>query len=230
MNNSYKKEVARWLKLNVLPPIGAFFLKCLSSTWRIHYSGYPSLVAITDPRRIVCVWHGRLILTACILKNYGIRVMVSDHDDGEIITRVVTKLGFKPVRGSSTRGGVKATLAAVDAIKKGEIGGMLPDGPTGPRHQAKLGSIWLAQECEASIIPVSGSAKRAWIFPKSWDKHLLPKPFAKVVFHIGEPIRVENSTSSELRKLNRNLEQTLSKIESDCDLVVGQKYFVNSKL
>lgn len=221
MFHNWKKRLLRWLKLNLVPFIGSIFLKFLSSTWRIHFTGYRSLDEIPYPRKIVAVWHGRLTLTACILRDYGINVLISDHEDGEMIARIVSKLGFRPLRGSSTRGGVKGAMAAVESITKGEIGGMLPDGPTGPRHQAKLGTVWLAKTCNAWIIPVSGSAKRAWIFPKSWDYHLLPKPFAKVVFHIGEPFQVHSETDSGLRKANRELTNLLIKIEKQCDEHVG---------
>ncbi|MCX7836200.1 MAG: lysophospholipid acyltransferase family protein [bacterium] len=221
-----KKKFLRWLKLSIVPSLGNIFLKILSSTWKIRYTGYLSLNEIQFPRKIVAVWHGRLTLTACILRNYGIRVMVSDHEDGEMISRIVLKLGFRPIRGSSTRGGVKGAMSAVEAISNGEIGGMLPDGPLGPRHSAKPGTVWLAKTCDAWIIPVSGSAKRSWQFPKSWDYHILPKPFAEVIFHIGEPFIVHPDT--EIRQASRELANRLTEIEMLCDRQSGIVFLTNT--
>ena len=218
-------SLQRWLKLSVAPRIAAPLLKLLTMSWRVETIGYSSISEIREARRIVAVWHGRLLITACILRHHNIHVMVSDHDDGELITRIVERMGFKAVRGSSTRGGVKAAMGSVEAIREGKIGGMLPDGPKGPRHKAKLGTVWLAREADACIIPVSGSCDRGWQFFKSWDMFLVPKPFARVVFKIDEPIKVENEGNDSIKKANRLLEQTLSRIEQECDESVDRKFF-----
>ncbi len=211
------KAILRWLKLSVAPRIAAPILKLLARSWRVEHLGFSSINEITNERRMVAVWHGRLLITACILRFHNIHVMVSDHDDGELITRIVERMGFKAVRGSSTRGGVKAALGSVEAIRDGKTGGMLPDGPKGPRHKAKLGTVWLAREADAAIVPVSGSCDRGWQFVKSWDRFLIPKPFAKVVFNIGKPLVVIEDSNDAIKRANRLLETTLNKLELECD-------------
>ncbi len=210
-------RLQRWLKLELAPRVAAPILKLLTMSWRVQFLNHNSIDEFELDRRIIAVWHGRLLITACILRNYDIHVMVSDHEDGELITRIVERMGFRSVRGSSTRGGVKAAMSAVDAIRRGKIGGMLPDGPTGPRHKAKLGTVWLAREANAAIIPVSGSCDRGWQFIKSWDRFLVPKPFAKVTFAIGEPISVGANGNDEVKHANRQLEQSLNELERTCD-------------
>ncbi|MDK9699917.1 MAG: lysophospholipid acyltransferase family protein [bacterium] len=220
------KQLTRWLKFELLPRIATLLLKAFAWSWRVEQLGYPNLSSIDSTlyeRKIVAVWHGRLLLTACILRDCDIHVIVSDHDDGELVTRVVERLGFHAVRGSSTRGGVKAALGAVDAITAGKTGGMLPDGPRGPRHKAKLGTVWLSREADAWIVPVSGSASSAWQFDKSWDKMLLPKPFAKVKFLIGEPLPPPlNTTTDAMKSANRKLEEVLTNVEHRTDREAGR--------
>ena len=212
----------RWLKLSIVPRIAAPLLRMIACSWRVENIGLASLAEIGEERRIVTVWHGRLLITACILRFHNIHVMVSDHDDGELITRIVERMGFTAIRGSSTRGGVKAALGSVDAIRDGKIGGMLPDGPTGPRHKAKLGTVWLAREAGAVIVPVSGSCDRGWQFFKSWDRFLVPKPFAKVAFNIGDVLKVEGDGGDAIKHANRLLESTLNRLERECDEHFGR--------
>lgn len=209
-------KLSSWLKLNVVPLIAVPFLKLLTKTWRLEWIGPRFEEIIAKQNVIIAVWHGRLLLTACILRNRNIHVMVSDHEDGEMITRIVQKLGFVAVRGSSTRGGVKAAMSASEAIASGFPGGMLPDGPTGPRHKAKLGTVWLAAETKTAILPVSASAEKGWQFYRSWDKFLVAKPFSRVVFSVGAPLLVTDTNDGK-KHANRELEKVLTELEHRSD-------------
>ena len=49
----------------------------------------------------------------------------------------------------------------------------------------KAGVIRLAQVKGIFVIPIYSTADRAWYF-KSWDRFMLPKPFARVTLRYGE--------------------------------------------
>ena len=64
-------------------------------------------------------WHGQLLPLVHYHRNEDIVVLVSEHDDGEYLSRVLLRNGFGVVRGSSTRGGARGIKGLVDAAKEG---------------------------------------------------------------------------------------------------------------
>lgn len=156
-----------------------------------------------------CLWHGRMLVPMFYYRNNNVVVMISQHADGEMIARVVKKLGYKTVRGSSTRGGKEAFYELLGLLKEGHQGCMLPDGPTGPRHYFKAGTLFLAQQSQVPIIPITFAAKPCWRF-KSWDQFVLPKPFAKAMLVYGDPIKVPAEiTPDEVESWRNKLETTM---------------------
>ena len=68
-------------------------------------------------------------------------------------------LGYRPVRGSSTRGGARALLGAVRELQAGHSVAFTPDGPRGPRRELKPGVVAAAQRGGAVIVPVHAEAE-----------------------------------------------------------------------
>jgi lysophospholipid acyltransferase (LPLAT)-like uncharacterized protein len=147
--------------------------------------------------------------------------MISASRDGEYAARVASWLGFKNVRGSSTRGGSKALKEIIRRMKAGEIGGMLADGPQGPARVAKMGSVIIARKARVPIIPVLWGADRCWVF-NSWDRYLVPKPFARVVILYEEPVWIpETAGNEELERFRKRFEDLLNRGTLWCDEQVG---------
>jgi len=71
-------------------------------------------------------------------------------------------------------------------VKEGISPGITPDGPRGPRFKFKAGAIFTAQISGKAVVPIAYAAKPAWIL-RTWDKFIIPPPFAKVAIAIGEP-------------------------------------------
>ena len=106
--------------------LASSLLRTLGATTRVRVLG-----DTLDYRRcIFSMWHGDMLLFAHRHRNRGVRTLVSNNRDGEIIARTVTRLGYGTVRGSSTRGGVRAIR---DFFRDGTGVGWLvtPDGPRG---------------------------------------------------------------------------------------------------
>jgi lysophospholipid acyltransferase (LPLAT)-like uncharacterized protein len=143
---------------------------------------------------ILAFWHNRqigILALAGLLEP--VKVLVSRHGDGEIIARIVSRFGIGSVRGSSTRGGAEAFRQLVTQTHSSHIA-ITPDGPVGPRYRLKDGIIALAASTGRRICWVSFGVDRAWVFD-SWDHFILPKPFARLRFRAGGPIRVDKSMS-----------------------------------
>jgi hypothetical protein len=115
--------------------------------------------------------------------------MISQSRDGDLIADVARLLNFRPVRGSSSRGGREALAAIIADLAEHPVAVHAVDGPQGPRGVIKGGLISMAQISGVPILPVSISTNRAWIL-KSWDRFLIPKPFSTVVVRFDEFISV----------------------------------------
>jgi len=136
-------------------------------------------------------WHTNVLFTPYFMRNQQVYSLVSDSKDGEMITRVLYHFGNKAIRGSSSKGGMKALRHMITTLKKGEPIGVTPDGPRGPALKLKEGIVQAARHSGAPIIPFFYAATRQWNLQKSWDQHIIPKPFSTVVISFGAPIDVK---------------------------------------
>jgi lysophospholipid acyltransferase (LPLAT)-like uncharacterized protein len=157
MRNPAMKRVEKWLKLSVLPPIGASVIRGLGRSMRMNSQGYEQVDALYRQGRhiILAFWHAQQLMVPIGYRGTGANVLISQHQDGEIIARIISRFGHRAVRGSSTRGGA---LALRELIRLGRSGADLvvtPDGPKGPRQVAKLGVVQLAKATGLPIVPLA---------------------------------------------------------------------------
>ncbi|MGR3176984.1 MAG: lysophospholipid acyltransferase family protein [Candidatus Anammoxibacter sp.] len=158
---------------------------------------------------IYAFWHCNMLIPGYLLKNLGIQVLVSQHRDGEYIAGVISLLGFGTVRGSTTRGGARAMIHLTKKALKGHSIIITPDGPQGPRHIAQPGIIFLAKKTGFPIIPIAVKVSKYWKLP-SWDRFIVPKPFAKVTLSLGRPIHVSRKINDEqVKQYCRVIEEEL---------------------
>ena len=124
-------------------------------------------------------------------RDCAIQGLASQSFDGELIARTMHFFGFPPLaRGSSSRGGVSALKAQVDGLASGLHVAISVDGPRGPRYKPKPGVAQLAVLSGSLIVPVSGVARPDWRL-KNWDRTMVPPPFSRLAFVLGEPIQVQ---------------------------------------
>jgi len=143
------------------------------------------------------VWHRTLLLCCHAYRRTGICVAVSEHRDGEIGARIAARLGFKAARGSSTRGATQLLRGLIDFASResGDIA-VTPDGPKGPAQQTKPGALFLAARLGWPVVPVAATARPRRELA-SWDRFIVPWPFARVALVAGEPLTVPPDASSE---------------------------------
>jgi len=166
---------------------------------------------------IFVTWHGRLLPLLHLYRGKGIVMLVSQHRDGEYLTRLARGLGYEAVRGSSTRGGYPALREMVRTVKRGRSVAITPDGPQGPREVFKPGALQAARMTGAPVIPVMAGADRAW-WIEGWDRFLVPKPFTRVRVSVGEPSYVpRDSSADDLKRRARALEQQMEGLKDRVD-------------
>lgn len=207
------------LKMELVPRIGAVLIRCLGQTWRFSKVGddWEALAREHSPNVIYAFWHGRLLPLSFAYRNRLIHVLASEHSDGEMLGRAIQRLGFGHVRGSSTRGGTRAIFDLVKKLEEGYDLGITVDGPVGPRHRVKAGSIQIAKMSGAAIVPITTSSKRHKTF-SSWDRFEMPYPFTEVRVCCGEPVVVEADADADRVEAKRQeLETKLKEITKASD-------------
>lgn len=159
--------------------LGAWSLRVLGSTWRISTEG--ALPARSDAVPVVgAFWHRYMLIAAFVFRDTRFGVPVSRSRDGDLIAATLRRLGYAPSpRGSSSRGGATALRALVRMVRAGTSVSIQTDGPRGPARESKVGIVALARITGAPIVPMAFSASPSLHF-RSWDRTLLPLPFARV--------------------------------------------------
>jgi len=177
---------------------GALLVRVLGATWRVDRSGLSALdAAIAGGQRcIFAFWHARLLPLVWTHRGRGIAVLVSRHRDGELITRIIERLGFVTGRGSSTRGGEEGLMDMLSLAEEGRLLAITPDGPRGPAGRMKPGLVFLASKSGLPIVPVATASRRSRVL-RSWDRFRIPHPFTRVVVAYGDPIAVPRGLEGE---------------------------------
>ena len=161
-------------------------------------------------RILFASWHQRFFggFYAPRIFNLPQSIMISRSRDGDFIAAVVTRIGWRAVRGSSSLGGKEALKEMIQALMADRMGVHIVDGPLGPPHIIKPGLISLAQRTGAVICPLYISYEHPWIFD-SWDRFMVPKPFSRVLLRFEKDL---TPVPSELD--TRQFEQILKQIET----------------
>ncbi|MBI4649844.1 lysophospholipid acyltransferase family protein [Candidatus Desantisbacteria bacterium] len=224
LHSNYKKFISHFriykdrILLSFVSGIGWLIVYGLCSTILIKVKGEEVLENYykKGKRVIFTFWHDSQLFFVYYYRNRNINVLVSESKDGEYITRTIEKLGFRSLRGSSSRGGLKGLLKMINALKEGYDAGITPDGPRGPRHVLKEGVLLLSQRTGCPIIPISFSSRKGKYF-KSWDKFFMPFPFSRGMLIYGNPIEIpQNCSTEELKKYQIMVEKELNRIWEEC--------------
>jgi lysophospholipid acyltransferase (LPLAT)-like uncharacterized protein len=171
---------------------GSLLIRALASTWRlrvINAEAYERVRKAGQPV-IYVFWHGTMLPLLWRHRDTGAAILISEHGDGEIIARIAHSLGYRSVRGSSSRGGERALLGTAGELEHGHDVAFTPDGPRGPRESFAPGALIVAQRTGAPIVLIGVDAARAWRL-STWDGFLIPKPFARVTIGYADPACVD---------------------------------------
>lgn len=190
--------------------LSAIFVRMLGSSLRLERVGWENNRRALDSGRpvvLVC-WHGSQLAPMAAYRDKGIWIMTSLSRDGDIQTQSLNRLGYRTVRGSSSRGGTRALLEMARLLKKGEVTSMTLDGPRGPYHVAKPGTVLLAQRVGATILAV-GARYGSCLRLKNWDRFEIPLPFSRAVVVTSEPFAIPPEMPAEAgtRLLAEKLEE-----------------------
>jgi len=166
-------------------------------------------ISARNEKAIMAFWHDRIFLATYYFRNRAIVVISSQSFDGECMARLIQRLGYGAIRGSSSRGGGRALVEMIRAMRGGLTTGFTVDGPRGPRHVAKPGAVMLAKKTGNPVVPFTVEPAQCWTLG-SWDKMQIPRPFTRARVIVGAPIYVpadasDALTGSKLKELEASL-------------------------
>ena len=213
--NDWRASLWKRAQVATIAGLGYPLINALGHTlrWRVEGMQHYDAIVASGRQPVMAFWHGRILPATFYFRRRGIVVITSENFDGEWIARIIERFGYATARGSSTRGGRKAMVRLVRAMKAGKPTGFTLDGPRGPARVAQPGAVWLAGATGNPILPFHLEAAHAWTLG-SWDRTQIPKPMTEVALVIGEPIDVPPDATEDMRETTRRtLEQRLAALE-----------------
>jgi lysophospholipid acyltransferase (LPLAT)-like uncharacterized protein len=161
----------------------------LGKTWRYSLEGTEFINPFVDRNRAViyCFWHSHILPLAYIFRNVGVTAVVSASKDGDRATAVAQRWNHGTIRGSSSKNQVSVIRECGRVLRCNRGIVIIPDGPHGPKEEVKPGAAIIALMTNAPVYPVFATAQKAWRL-NSWDRFMIPKPFARITVRFGEPL------------------------------------------
>jgi lysophospholipid acyltransferase (LPLAT)-like uncharacterized protein len=201
MGKLLTKEKKRKILSLILPLLVFLFISLIFLTIKKRFH-LPKKVP--DEPFMVAFWHGKIMLSPYIYKklrkDVKIGVIISDHFDGAIIAGAMKYFGFDTIRGSSTKGGIKALKTSFKLVEQGYDIAITPDGPRGPYQSVADGIVAISKKKKMKILAFNYTATSFWQL-KSWDKFMIPKPFSTVDFYASDPFDVFELEIDDAKRL-----------------------------
>ena len=187
---------ARWLIA-----VGFRLLQLLGRTLRYEIEDRAGIVKRPVIENYIgALWHNRLLIFPLVLRRFFPNrhgaALISASRDGDLLADAVERFGFDVVRGSSSRLGATGIRQLTDVLRSHRDVVITPDGPLGPAYEPGPGIVFLAQKSGAAILPMNMEYSSCWRV-NSWDRFIVPRPFAKVRVIIGQPHRVRTTRTVE---------------------------------
>ncbi|HEY7567202.1 MAG TPA: lysophospholipid acyltransferase family protein [Gemmatimonadaceae bacterium] len=190
---THEREHKKERRIRWAARLGPVVVRALARTWRIDAINQQSFQQRRQAHQpvIFAFWHSHMLPLVWQHRDEGVAVLISQHADGEIIARICEALGYRTVRGSTSRGGARALVEMDRQLQQGIDVAITPDGPRGPAHSVAPGVVYVAQRASVPIVPIDVRASRAWHL-RTWDRFMIPKPFARITIRYGNLHRVPN--------------------------------------
>ena len=198
---TFKRKSRHFINTKILPYIIYIWVSLIYLT---NKKSFKLPENIPDTPFIIASWHGELLLTPYIYKKLRNRDnlvnLISDHRDGEMISKVMGFFGIEAVRGSSRQNPAKALIGAIKKAKAGYDLGITPDGPKGPIFSVANGIIAVSQRQNIPIIALNVVPSK-YQLAKSWDRFIIPKLFGTLEFIASEPFYLTDLSKEEAQKI-----------------------------
>jgi hypothetical protein len=174
---------------------GTLAVRLIGTTLRLSVHLEAGAPAFKTHPLILCFWHRGIFSSTWAFRKQNIGVITSHSYDGEYIARIISAFGYTPIRGSSSRGGVRALLESRRLLEQGRTVAFTSDGPRGPVYVAKPGPVLLASKTGVPLVAFHIAVEQAW-FLKTWDRFVIPKPFSRALLCMSTPMSIPSGLDS----------------------------------
>lgn len=185
------------MKEKILGLIAGFILKIYSSTYRYRFffedeSDKSKIMndlfnlGLSENSLLYAFYHQDELSCIPYFSEKNICVLVSKSKDGDIMANAIKTIGYKAIRGSSSRGAVAGLIAAIKSVREGYKFSMAVDGPRGPIYKVKEGMSQISKKTGHDIAPFHANPSKFWLFKKAWNQAKLPKPFSRIDIVFGK--------------------------------------------
>ena len=215
-SGDWRQSRSKRVQAGLISALGYPIIAALGSTFRWREDGASQYQRVLDSGRrpIMAFWHGRILPATVYFRRRGIVVITSENFDGEWIAGIIERFGYGTARGSTSRGAVRALVQLKRDMAAGRPAAFTLDGPRGPARVAQPGAIWLAKATGNPILPFHIEANRFWT-ANSWDRTMVPKPWATVAMAIGEPMEIARDADETAIEAGRiDLEARLAALDA----------------
>lgn len=221
------KDLLYKVSLALVPPLYVWLTRLLFATCRFEVFGQDAWQAqLAQGPAIGAFWHYGIYYNMQVGSRYSMVAMVSASQDGEYVARTLNRMGVATVRGSKGKGkgGFEALLEMKKIMTEGNrSAAIVADGSQGPARVVQPGAVILASRTGAPIFPVAWAADRYHAFG-SWDRSILPLPFARIAFYYGEPLAVPPEIrGGEMERYRLALEERLNALYEQAWARFGRK-------
>jgi lysophospholipid acyltransferase (LPLAT)-like uncharacterized protein len=223
--STQRRPYTLWQKflLWLITWVGFLAIRLIGPTLRLAVSFEDGAPAGIETRPMVLAfWHNCIFPATYIWRALQIRVLSSDSFDGEWTGRIIRKFGFVKVRGSSSRGAVRALLGMRRELEQGWAVAFTIDGPRGPRFVAKPGPVLLARATGAPMAAFHVAVEKAWIL-NTWDQSMIPKAFSRALMRVSRQISVPaDADDSQKERFHGELQTSLERVREFAEANVGR--------
>ena len=166
--------------------------------------------------KIYIFWHENILLPLYLRGHCNIAMLLSRHDDANVLDRVARMMGFGVVRGSTFRGGSTALRELSDRARNESLT-ITPDGPRGPRRRLAVGCVFLASSLKIPIVAMGFGYDRPWRLG-TWDKFAIPRPGSRSRAVVSRPIYIPPNLDRDGLETHRvGVEQVLNYLSNDAE-------------
>lgn len=225
-----RMSVGRRTAYAIGKPLLRLIIFALTSTYRfekvIGSDIADRILADCDRAYVPVYWHGHQIAGSHLVRDWIRRgfkagIVVSASVDGEVPAAIARSWGAEVIRGSAQETGALVLRDAVELMKRGVSIVTMSDGPLGPKWQIKTGTVLVARMGNAPLVPIVCAASRAWTM-NTWDSFMIPKPFARVVLAVGEPIEVPRTLpTSEFESVRDQAQAAMESLTTAAEKLVS---------
>jgi len=222
MPSRKKRRIFTWKNKARLPTwllwILARTIGLVHRTLRIRYIDPAGVVESGEPWPVIFLfWHNRILFTpGCFPARvrHKTAVLTSASRDGQYAAGFARQFGMEVVRGSSSRGGMRALRELKRTLDTGTTIAIPVDGPRGPRYEIHPGAAFLSQICGCQIVPIMFNTPSRWELG-SWDRAQIPKPFSRAEFRVGEPFVLPPECAKDRERAAAFLKERMLSITDD---------------